>query len=119
MQASMSMGAIWTVLALAGTAWGLWIATRNLALDRLEREDITAIFAIAFFLLMFLPIPFVRGGTVFGYWTPRLILPALLYFFWAAFLFIDRKPATNREVICVTSLLLVLIQCAIEIAMFV
>jgi hypothetical protein len=104
---------------LAGTVWGLWIAARNLALDRLERENVTAIFAIAFFLLMFLPIPFVRGGVIFGYWTPRLILPALLYFFWAAFLLLDRKLAFNRRAVRGTVSFLVLIQCAIEIAVLV
>jgi hypothetical protein len=117
MQASMLMGTLWTLLALVGTAWSLFGATANLARDKLEREDVAAILGTAFFLLMFLPIPFVHGGALFGYWTPRLILPALLYFFWAAFLLIDKKIACKSEKIAFAVLFLVAVQCATEMVM--
>lgn len=119
MQASIALGALWTLLALAGTAWMLLPASKNLFRDKLEREDITALLAIPFFLIIFLPIPFVHGGALFGYWTPRLILPALLYFFWAAFLLIDRKIARRRTAIAAAIFLLVLVQCTIEVAILI
>jgi 4-amino-4-deoxy-L-arabinose transferase-like glycosyltransferase len=114
MQASMSLGTIWTASAFAGTAWLLFSALNGLVKGRLEREHITVLLGVAYFLLMFLPIPFVHGGALFGYWTPRLILPALLSFFLAAFLFIDKKIARGSETIARAVLLLVAIQCAIE-----
>ena len=114
MQVSMAMGTIWTLLALAGTAWTIPIAIRNVRLDKLEREHVAVILGIAYFLLMFLPIPFVHAGARFGYWMPRLILPPLLCFFWAAFLLIDRKIVGERRIVASAIFLLVLIQCAIE-----
>ena len=113
MQISMSIGVLWTLLALAGTAWTFFLATKKLLHDKLEREDITAILGTACFLVIFLPIPFVHGGALFGYWTPRLVLPALLYFFWAAFLLVDRKIVT-QSITAVAVLVLVLIECMIE-----
>ena len=119
MQASIALGTFWTLLALAGSAWTLWLAMRGLARDQLEREQLTAILGTAYFLLMFLPIPFVHAGALFGYWTPRLILPALVYFFWAAFLLIDRKVARQQTIVAVAVLLLALVQCAIEAVMLI
>lgn len=119
MQASMTLGVLCTGLALIGTGWTLLVAIRNLIRDRLEREDATAIVGTALFLVVFLPIPFVHAGALFGYWTPRLILPALLYFFWAAFLLIDRKIARQRPIVSVAVFLLVLVQCAIEAVMLI
>jgi len=119
MQASMVLGVSWTVLALIGTAGTLWVAIGNLIRDRLEREDVTAIFGTAFFLVIFLSIPFVHAGALFGYWTPRLILPALVYFFWAAFLLIDRKIVRQRAIAGAALLLLVLIQGTIETVMLI
>lgn len=119
MQASMSLGALWTSLALTGTAWALFVAIKKLFSDKLELEDVAAILATAFFLVVFLPIPFVHAGALFGYWTPRLILPALLYFFWAGFLLLDRKIARQRTAIAVAILFLVLVQCAIEVTMLI
>jgi len=119
MQISMSMGTLWTITALIGTALSLWLAMRHLVQDKLEREDLAAILGTAFFLLMFLPIPFVHGGALFGYWTPRLILPSLLYFFWTGFLFIGRKIAGRREIITLAVFLLVLVQCTIEAVMLI
>jgi 4-amino-4-deoxy-L-arabinose transferase-like glycosyltransferase len=119
MQASMILGVPWTVLALIGTGWTLLVAIGNLIRDRLQREDVTAILATAFFLVMFLPIPFVHAGALFGYWTPRLILPALLYFFWAGFLLIDRKIARRRQIVIIAVFVLVLIQCTVEAVMLI
>ena len=119
MSASMSLGIIWTVSALIGTAWLLLSAFRRLVKDDLEREHIAILLGMAYFLLMFLPIPFVHGGELFGYWTPRLILPALLSFYLAAFLFIDGKIARRLEGIPFAVLLLVSIQCAIEVVMLI
>ena len=117
MSASVSLGIIWTVSALIGTAWLLVSAFWRLTKADLEREDITILLGTAYFLLMFLPIPFVHGGALFGYWTPRLILPALLSFYLAAFLFIDRKIAQKLERIPYAVLLLVSIQCVMEAVM--
>jgi hypothetical protein len=72
---------------------------------------------MAFFLVIFLAIPFVHAGALFGYWTPRLILPALLCFFWAAFLLIDRKIAAKSRKLAVAVLVLVIVQCTIEVVM--
>jgi 4-amino-4-deoxy-L-arabinose transferase-like glycosyltransferase len=117
MVASMSLGVIWTLLALIGTPWTLLGAVKNLIRDKLEREDVTALLGTAYFLLMFLPIPFVYFGYLFGYWTPRLILPALLYFFLAAFLLLDRKIVRDSKPIAFCVLALVIVQTAIEIVM--
>jgi 4-amino-4-deoxy-L-arabinose transferase-like glycosyltransferase len=119
MAASMSLGTIWTLLALLGTASAFWQALKNLSRNNLQREDSAILLGIAYFLLMFLPIPFVHAGALFGYWTPRLILPALLCFFMAGFILIDRKLAEKSNKIVLGVLLLVAIQCAAEIAILI
>jgi 4-amino-4-deoxy-L-arabinose transferase-like glycosyltransferase len=119
MEVSMAIGVVWTLLALFGTGWTLFAAVRHLARDRLEHEDLAALFGTSFFLLMFLPIPFVHAGALFGYWTPRLILPALLYFFWSGFLFLDRKIAPGARWVSRATLALVLVQCLLTIVMLV
>jgi hypothetical protein len=117
MMASMSLGTLWTLLALIGTPWIFFAAIKNLWQDQLRREDITAVLGMAYFLIVFLPIPFVSFGYLYGYWTPRLILPPLLYFFWAAFLLFERKIARQSNKIAFAVLALVLIQSGIEIVM--
>lgn len=117
--ASMSLGALWTLLALIGTPWLVFRALRNLCRDKLEREDVTALLGTAYFLLMFLPIPFVVWSCLYGYWTPRLILPSLLFFYWAAFLLLDRTIVARFSKIAFAVLALVLAQCAIEIVVLV
>jgi len=89
-------------------------AIKNLWRDQLQREDITAVLGMAYFLIVFLPIPFVYYGYLYGYWTPRLILPPLLYFFWAAFLLFDRKIARTSEKIAFAVLALIILQSGIE-----
>jgi hypothetical protein len=49
-----------------------------------------------------------------GYWTPRLILPSLLFFFWAAFLLLDRTIVSKSEKIAFDVLALVIVQSGIE-----
>lgn len=117
MAASISLGVLWTVLALIGTPWILFGAFKNLFRDKLEREDAMAFLGTAYFLLMFLPIPFVSFGCLYGYWTPRLILPALLYFFLAGFLLLDRKIVRESRRLAFFVLVLVIVQSAIEIVM--
>jgi 4-amino-4-deoxy-L-arabinose transferase-like glycosyltransferase len=117
MMASMSLGTLWTFLALIGTPWILLAAIKNLWRDQLQREDVTAVLGIAYFLIIFLPIPFVDSACRYGYWTPRLILPPLLYFFWAAFLLLDRKIARRSKRIAFAVLFLVAVQCAIDAVM--
>ena len=117
MQASMCLGTLWTLLALIGTPWLLARALGDLWKDNLEREDVAAFLGVAYFLLMFLPIPFIYFGDFFGYWTPRLILPSLLCFFLAAFLLIDKKFAVKSHTIALGLLVLVTVQCAIEVVM--
>jgi len=119
MSTSMYLGIIWTASALVGTAWLLLSALHRLVKGDLQREHITILLGIAYFLLMFLPIPFVHGGALFGYWTPRLILPALLSFFLAAFIFIDRKIVLNSWRIAIVVEFLVAIQCAMEAVMLI
>jgi 4-amino-4-deoxy-L-arabinose transferase-like glycosyltransferase len=117
MSASISLGAIWTASALVGTAWLLFCAFNGLVKGRLEREHVMMLLGIAYFLLMFLPIPFVHAGALFGYWTPRLILPAVLVFFLAAFLFIDRKVVARSNKLAIAFFALVVVHCMIEIVM--
>jgi 4-amino-4-deoxy-L-arabinose transferase-like glycosyltransferase len=119
MSASMYLGIIWTASALVGTVWLLLSALRRLVKGDLEPEHITMLLGVAYFLLMFLPIPFVHGGALFGYWTPRLILPALLSFFLAAFLFIDTKIVRSSERIAYAVAFLVAVQCTIEAVMLI
>ncbi|PYJ16753.1 MAG: hypothetical protein DME96_08505 [Verrucomicrobia bacterium] len=114
MMASISLGTLWTFLALIGTPWIFFAAIKNLWRDQLQREDITAVLGMAYFLIVFLPIPFVYYGYLYGYWTPRLILPPLLYFFWAAFLLFDRKIARTSEKIAFAVLALIILQSGIE-----
>jgi hypothetical protein len=114
MSTSMYLGVIWTASALVGTAWLLFSALYQLLKGDLQREHITILFGVAYFLLMFLPIPFVHGGALFGYWTPRLILPTLLAFFLAGFFFIDQKLLPNSLAIAIAVEFLVAIQCAVE-----
>ena len=117
MMASMFGGVVWTLCALIGTVWALLRAARNLFNGRLEREDSAILMGTAFFLLIFLPIPFVYGGALFGYWAPRLILPSLLCFSLAAFLFIDQKLARGSRKISLMVLALVTVQSALGIIM--
>ena len=117
MVASMSLGTIWTVLALIGTPLIFLGALKHLYEDKLQREDVLVFFGGAYFLLMFLPIPFVNSSVLSGYWTPRLILPPLLCFFCAAFLLIDKSVARTSKNIAAVLLGLVIIQSAIEIVM--
>lgn len=117
MQASMCLGVIWTVLVVVSVPWSLFRAFFNLIDRKPNREDVTAILGIAFFLIVFLPIPFVHDAALLGYWTPRLILPALLSFYFAAFLFTDQKIVRRSMTIARTVLILVLIQCGIEALM--
>jgi 4-amino-4-deoxy-L-arabinose transferase-like glycosyltransferase len=117
MVVSMSLGVLWTLCALMAMPWALLWTMRNLWRGELEREDSSIFLGTSFFLLIFLLIPFVYGGALFGYWTPRLILPALLSFYLAAFLFVDKKIARRSETIARAILLLVVIQCSIECVM--
>jgi hypothetical protein len=119
MIASMSLGTLWTLLALIGTPWILLAAIKNLVRDKLEHEDVAALFGTAYFLIIFLAIPFVSYGSLYGYWTPRLILPALICFYWAAFLLLERKITRGSEKIAFAVLALVILQSATEIAMLV
>jgi sugar lactone lactonase YvrE len=117
MVASMSLGTLWTLLALIGTPLIFLGALKHLYEDKLQREDVLVFLGGAYFLLMFLPIPFVNFSVVSGYWTPRLILPPLLCFFCAAFLLIDKSVARSSKTIAGVLLALVIIQSAIEIVM--
>jgi 4-amino-4-deoxy-L-arabinose transferase-like glycosyltransferase len=114
MRLSMAFGVLWTTLALIATPWSFIIGVRRLLKDELRAEDLFAFFGLAFFLLMFLPIPFVQGGALFGYWTPRLILPSLVYFSVAIFLFIEKTLAARSEAIPLVLLTFVVLQCATE-----
>ena len=119
MSMSIYLGVIWTALALVGTAWLLLSALYQLLKGDIQREHITILLGVAYFLLMFLPIPFVHGAALFGYWTPRLILPALLAFFLAGFLFIDQKVLPNSLAIAIAVEFLVAIQCTVEAIMLI
>ena len=117
MVASMSLGVLWTVLALIGTAWVSIGAVRHLWKDKLEREDGAAFLAIAFFLLMFLPIPFLLFSDHTGAFLPRLILVPQLYFFWCGFLLLDRTIVARWEKSAFVFLALALVQSGIVIVM--
>jgi 4-amino-4-deoxy-L-arabinose transferase-like glycosyltransferase len=117
MEMSMLFGTVWTFLALVGTPWSTVRALRHLFKDKLQLEDCAMFLGVAYFLLMFLPIPFVHGGALFGYWTPRLILPALLCFFLAGFLLIDQTLAKKFNKSGFLLLMLVAFQSATEIVL--
>jgi 4-amino-4-deoxy-L-arabinose transferase-like glycosyltransferase len=117
MEVSILFGTVWTLLALIGTPWSSLRAFGHLLKDKLEREDCAMLLGGAYFLLMFLPIPFVHGGALFGYWTPRLVLPALLCFFLAGFLLIDQTLAKKVKNSGFLLLMLVAVQSATEIAL--
>jgi 4-amino-4-deoxy-L-arabinose transferase-like glycosyltransferase len=119
MRASMLLGVLWTLLALIGTIWISIRALKNLWRDKLEREEAAMLLGVSYFLLMFLPLPFIYASVLFGYWTPRLILPSLLCFFWGAFLLIDKKIVRGSPHMADIVLALVLVQCAIEITMLI
>ncbi len=119
MEISILLGTVWTFLALLGTPWSFVRGLRHLFKDKLELEDNGILLGTAYFLLMFLPIPFVHGGALFGYWTPRLILPALLCFFLAGFLLVDRRLVTKSRSIAFVLLALVAVQSATEILMLI
>lgn len=113
MQASMSLGTIWTLLALIGTPVIFIGAIRHLWKDKLEREDGAAFLAIAYFLLMFVPIPFLLFSDQTGAFLPRLTIAPQLFFAWAGFLLLDRTMVAKwpRSVFAVLGL--VIIQCGI------
>jgi 4-amino-4-deoxy-L-arabinose transferase-like glycosyltransferase len=117
MQASMCLAVIWSALVLVAVPWGLFPAFRNLCCRRLQRADLILIVGTALFLVVFLLIPFVHNGALFGYWTPRLIVPALLSFYFSAFLFTDKNIVRGSKPIACAILILVFIQCGIEAVM--
>jgi hypothetical protein len=117
MRASMSLGTVWTVLTLLATPWMFLVALRHLLQDKLQREDIATLLGVAYFLLIFLPIPFVYSGALGGAWTPRYILVPLLCFFWAGFLLLDRTLVARWPIDAVTVFALVIIQSGIELVM--
>jgi hypothetical protein len=117
MRVSMSLGVVWTLLALTGAAWHLFHTLGNVWRDKLQQGDSVAVLGFSYFLLMFLPIPFIYNADLFGFWTPRLILPPLLWFFLAAYLLIDAKIAPRFRRIVPVVAILVIIQCAIEAVM--
>jgi hypothetical protein len=119
MVASMSLGVLWTILALVGTAWLLFGAIRHLWRDRLEREDVAALLGLAYFLLMFLPIPYLYWSALTGSWAPRLTLVPQLCFFWAAFLLLDRAMEIKWRKAAYVFFALVIVQSGIEIAIMI
>jgi hypothetical protein len=117
MEVSILFGTVWTLLALVGTPWSSLRALGHLVKDKLEREDCAMLLGVAYFLLMFLPIPFVHGGALFGYWAPRLVLPAFLCFFLAGFLLIDQTLVKKFNKSGFLLLMLVAFQSATEIVL--
>ena len=119
MRVAIILGLIWTILALIGTVWLVVKTVPHLWQGKLGREHVLAVLGIAYFLMMFLPIPFVQFGALYGYWMPRLILPPLLFFFLAGFLLIDRSPLERSRWITIPLAVLVGVQCIIHVLMFV
>jgi len=117
MAASMSLGTLWTLLALVGTPWIFLGAITHLLRDKMEREDVAAFLGIAYFLLMFLPIPFMYWTALTGSFAPRLSIVPQLYFFWAGFLLLDRTIVAKWQKIAFDVLILVMVQCGIAIVM--
>jgi hypothetical protein len=113
--ASVSFGAFWTLLALIGTPWILLGAIKHLWKNNLEREDVVAFLGTAYFLLLFLAVPYCMWSARDGAWTTRLILVPLIYFFLAGFLLLDRTIVTKWQKMAFVILALALVQCGIEI----
>lgn len=117
MVASMSLGVLWTVLAIIGTLWMVLSAAIRLWRDKLEREHVAILLGTAFYLLMFLLIPFLAGTAITGSWASRLYLVPLLCFFWAGFRLLDRTVVAKWPKIAFDVLTLVIVQCGIVIVM--
>jgi hypothetical protein len=71
----------------------------------------------AFFLLMFLLIPFLYWSALTGSWQSRLYMISLLCFFWAGFLLLDRTVVAKWPKIAFDVLTLVIVQCGITVLM--
>ena len=80
-------------------------------------EGCALLLGTAFFLLMFLLIPFLYWTAKTASWQPRLYLIPLICFFWAGFLLLDRTIVAKSGRIAFDVLLLVIIQSGIEIVM--
>ena len=117
MVASMTLGTIWTLLALIGTPWILFGAIRHLWKDKLEHEDVALLLGTAFFLLMFLLIPFIYWSALTGSWQSRLYMISLLCFFLAGFLLLDRTVVAKWPKLAFDVLTLVIVQCGITVLM--
>jgi hypothetical protein len=104
-----------TVAAILGFwAWTLWslICPRS---GPSAGPLVWGVFATAWYLPLVLTLPFVVGAYDFGYWLPRLVLPALWGFALLLFDAIDRLAQGGRSWLAVTVTGLLLIQAAIHI----
>jgi hypothetical protein len=83
----------YSALAVAGTLWygalSAWSLLRRLPLLP-DATLVMTVLAIGFFSPVFLTLTRVNDPYEAGYWSPRLVLPALLVFFSLGFVALDR-----------------------------
>jgi len=101
MQAAVRFGIAFSLLAFIGvvvlffrSAIGSLIRRRTASIPVLT----LLLFSMAWFLNIVALLPAVADSYLGGYWLPRLIVPALLGFFLAGFVFLDGLKWTSRSV---------------------
>jgi len=72
--------------------------------------------AFAWFLPLVLTLPYVGGAYTFGYWLPRLVLPALWGFSLILFWWLDQRLAGRSRSFVVAVALAVLVQTGLHVA---
>jgi hypothetical protein len=83
---------VFSALALGGTLFcGALSGASLLARKPLVADSIVVVTALAvgFYLPVFLALPRVQDAYTGGYWTPRLVMPAVLVFFSLGFVLLD------------------------------
>jgi hypothetical protein len=93
-------GILISVLTLAGVIALLARSTITVLLRRDSRDIrifIVLLFCVAWFANIVAFLPFVPNSYMGGYWTPRLLAPALIGFFIPGFTFLDRSRWVSRK----------------------
>jgi hypothetical protein len=108
-----------SVLGWAGVSLmvlgALWMVARGRGADWVVCA-ILALFSLAFFLNIVLFFPFIPNVYLGGYWLPRLVVPALLYFFVLSWTFWDRLVVRHVPVVGWGVLLLVVLQSGLHLS---
>lgn len=92
MQIAVRSGVLFSVLMVISVI--VWFFWSSISVIRRRTGEFlmfdVMLFCLAWFMNIVLPLPFIPGAYYEGYWTPRLMAPALIGFFIAAFVLLDR-----------------------------